>query len=123
MNHQQNQAMDFALELSSPRIENALALIEHGGVDVNYVESVEGRSTLFYAVASQHFKILQKLLEIGANPRIMTLTGVQALDYALVPRAVELKTNLDIAMKLIEAGANPNFVDFTNGSSVLMVCY
>jgi ankyrin repeat protein len=74
------------------------------GVDVNYIEKTEGRTTLFFAVAAQSMDIIERLLKMKADPSIVTFTGVQALDYALAPRAVELKCNLDIVLKLIENG-------------------
>jgi ankyrin repeat protein len=74
--HKQMQAMDYALDLSYPRLDNALTLIEIG-VDVNYAEKIEGRTALFYAVAAQNMQIIEALLKLKADPRIVTFTGVQ----------------------------------------------
>lgn len=121
-NHKKLQAMDYCLGEIRPKLDNALVLIKEGGVSVDFAEKTNGKTLLHFAVAVQDVTIVSSLLkDHNANPRVKSLTGVQPLDYALCPRDLEMSPNLDMALLLISHGADPNFIDYTNGSSALMV--
>src|SRR5262249_43287616 len=99
-------------------VEAVHALVE-GKVDVNVVNG-DKFSPLVMAITNGHFDLAKYLLDHGANPKLVTSSGVTAL-YAVVdvqwaphawfpqPTTEQQKiSHLDLVKALIEHGADVN---------------
>ena len=100
-------------------LEAVKALVA-AGADVNKVNGADETSVLTLAIVNGHFDIAKFLLESGANPNLLSKTGVGPL-YATIdaqwpertwypPASVteEKTTYLDLLTALLKKGADPN---------------
>jgi len=84
------------------------------GIDVNQLFA--GRTALMIACDEGYLKIVEKLLDAGANPDIRNEEGVTALMLACQ------REHLDIVNKLIEAGANVHLEDEDKDTALHYAC-
>lgn len=75
---------------------------------VNYQEKKYNITPLIRACGRQKLKSVKKLLELGANPNLTSLIGVNPIFAALSGNWDEIDINTELIELLLAYGANPN---------------
>ncbi|MCA9413633.1 MAG: ankyrin repeat domain-containing protein [Candidatus Omnitrophica bacterium] len=86
------------------RVEDVMTIVSRE-LSVDVRESNLG-TPLIAAVASKQPAVVERLLELGANPNLQTRIGLTALVWAVGHR------DLNLTERLLEHGANPNLADY-----------
>ena len=94
-------------------LEVVRQLVLHSA-DVNIAEPRRGQTALMWAAAEGHADVVSALLEIGANPKVVSKSGFNALAFAIA------KNDALSARSLIAAGLDPNFI-LPSGNRLLMM--
>jgi ankyrin repeat protein len=86
------------------------SLIEHD-VNLNLIRDIDHSSSIYLAAINNHYEILQKLLESGANPNIKHISGDTALHKSIIGK------KWDFVELLLKSGADARIENKKNCSS------
>lgn len=102
---------EFTYSILKRNRETALKLLEQHK-DVAHKDRA-GYSDFYFAVQQGELEVVERMLELGADPKVETATGVTPLDAALMgAHKYPEERILKITQLLLEAGADPEHKNF-----------
>lgn len=104
---------DTALHYACEKGDLKIAVMLLNKTKIIDIENSEGMTPLIYAVQKKHEKLIEKLLEMGADPYIPDKSQKSALDYA---------KNLGFSSKILERFSNFSYLkkNDSNDASIIM---
>lgn len=105
-------AWELARAVHKENLSKIEEIIRQDSTLVDYQDPYYGMTLLMRAINTEKYQSAKKLLELGANPNIMSKTGLTALFEAISYSWYDNNANPDpkFVKLMLEYGANPNTV-------------